>query len=1061
MKLILSSLLFASSLMYSHAAELLTPNLESGTFPGDVPRSAVFKQIAWDEEGSDGELVKTALNKRRNVSSLFDGELIGDGESAVWGSWAGGKSGIFTLELKRPMLIERLDIWSNERAPAQGIGRVTISLSRDGKSYREVLKKDCAIVDDGEAKENKLPLCRKFELERPAVARFVKVRIEKNPNRYQMVLAECALWGSEIDEDDEARWSIENALPVPRPIATPIGAGALRLDWGDFAGGDDVQGFRVYCISKIATKLSDVKRVQIATLPGKERSYVFYPVNSAKTHYFAITAIRGDGEDARINSVEWKPVDPLKCDTFGEMLGINNYWGGGGANEGKINDHYYEIVLDMLRDSPFKRIRWWINPETIVKKYYQRGIEVTGASGNDVEAAIRLGVKLHGHVNEPHLQSITPEQLVKGEREAKAKFLAMAGKGAATHRFYGPEIGLDNASFEYLHRYLAAGGADNVDILDFHTYIGGTAEFEPPKGYEKGSPEVLVERVAKLKKILQQYKVDKPLMCSEYGYSDVTVSNPHVKNMTPAKKAAYLVRGSILHYVCGFKRLFLYSFYDEGTDPVNSEHHFGIITRDLQKKPAYYALCTMGKVLGDANHVEPMPGTANVRDGVFGYNFAMKGKASKVGVIWDGSQNRIGVFSTTPGEVTVVAMSGETRRISTNKNGEFSLRFGGEPVYIESDGDVRLKSSRSVTSDNMSSDNQQTITVSPIADVVISSEGKEAQIAFKLSNRSSQNVDLTLTLRDGSGKKVQKRNTRLEAKSSRDEIFALPKSNSIVDLYSIDVDYIANGESMRQTARQFVRRLSSSSATIACEKVQVAGDKHGYVRLFNDKLEILFSPDYGGAIIDLYDKRTGKNQLNVDYSAIKNLSAIDFAYGLWDKITVAREDKNIPKAVLSRRTSFKWHAIDGGVAFEESMNDLRITKKWILQDNILCCRLEVVNGSSSNAKIQWYLHLEWTPGGSADSYNDYVAAPLEDGDFKLTYWSGLGERRLGKMKNDCLRIVDPQNNYEISQKHDIASFENPRLWFGIGTINVEMTLKELAVMKDSEAMAQITWHFLQ
>ena len=173
------------------------------------------------------------------------------------------------------------------------------------------------------------------------------------------------------------------------------------------------------------------------------------------------------------------------------------------------------------------------------------------------------------------------------------------------------------------------------------------------------------------------------------------------------------------------------------------------------------------------------------------------------------------------------------------------------------------------------------------------------------------------------------------------------------------------------------------------------------------------------------------------------------------------EDKNIPKAVLSRRTSFKWHAIDGGVAFEESMNDLRITKKWILQDNILCCRLEVVNGSSSNAKIQWYLHPEWTPGGSADSYNDYVAAPLEDGDFKLTYWSGLGERRLGKMKNDCLRIVDPQNNYEISQKHDIASFENPRLWFGIGTINVEMTLKELAVMKDSEAMAQITWHFPQ
>ena len=85
---------------------------------------------------------------------------------------------------------------------------------------------------------------------------------------------------------------------------------------------------------------------------------------------------------------------------------------------------------------------------------------------------------------------------------------------------------------------------------------------------------------------------------------------------------------------------------------MNSEHHFGIVTRDLQKKPAYYALCTMGKVLGDAISVRTMRGTANVADGIFGYNFTLKDRGN-VSVIWDGRGDKIGSFRGVPGEVTV------------------------------------------------------------------------------------------------------------------------------------------------------------------------------------------------------------------------------------------------------------------------------------------------------------------------------------------------------------------------------------------------------------------------
>lgn len=1051
-------LLMVSPLSFCHAAELLTPNLQSSAFPGNLPRCAAVERIVWDESQSDASLVKTAANKRRGISSLFDGELIGDGESAVWGTWSGKSIGVFTLELTRPVIVEKLDLWSSEKPPAQGIGRVSIALSRDDKSYTEVLSKNCALDDDGKVEESAMPFRHELPLERPAVARYVRVKIEKNPNRHQMVLAECALWGRDIGDEDEGRWSIEAALPVPKPTASAIGAGAVMLDWSDYAGGDDVEGFRVYCISRPSERVNDVKRVLVATLPRNRRSYVFYPVNTTKKHFFAVTAMRRGGEDPRINSLEWKVEDPLKCETFGDMLGINNYWGGGGANEGKINDHYYEIVLDMLRDSPFKRIRWWINPETIVKKYYQRGIEVTGASGNDVEAAIRLGVKLHGHVNEPHLQSITPEQLVKSEHEARAKFLAMAGKSAATHRFYGPEIGLDNASFEYLHRYLAAGGAENVDILDFHTYIGGTAEFEQPKGYPTGSPEALAGRVAKLKEILKKYKVDKPLMCSEFGYSDVTVSNPHVKDMTPAKKAAYLVRGTILHYVCGFKRLFLYSFYDEGTNPVNSEHHFGIVTRDLQKKPAYYALCTMGKVLGDAVSVRTMRGTANVADGIFGYNFTLKDRGN-VSVIWDGRGDKIGSFRGVPGEVTVISMMGEKRQVATGKNGEFSLRFGGEPVYILSEGEIYLRSSKVATDDSSGSGKSQEIAVSPVDEVVIGCQDEAVKVSLKIANPTSKKVEFNMILRDGSGKVVSSRMGAADAKSQVKENFVLPQNDSILDRCSVDVDYVAGGENKRASTAFFIRKISPQTTNTSCKKVKVLDGKHEYVRLCNDKLEVLFSPECGGAIIDLHDKRTMKNQLNIDYSAIDNLAAIDFAYGLWDRISATGEVKSPADKTISRRTPLMWKKIDDGVAFEGDSNGCKVVKEWKLRDNTLVCTLRVANDSPRNVNLKWYLHPEWTPGGVADSYGDYIVAPLEDDEFKMAYWSGLGERKLGKLvKGEC-RIVDPQNNYQILQKHERDLFENPRLWFGIGTMNVEMTLKPFALKKNSEMSANISWSF--
>ena len=63
-----------------------------------------------------------------------------------------------------------------------------------------------------------------------------------------------------------------------------------------------------------------------------------------------------------------------------------------------------------------------------------------------------------------------------------------------------------------------------------------------------------------------------------------------MESPSPLRKAQFLVRGCMILHRLGFRRVFLYSFFDEGVDPTCSESLYGVVSRDLQKKPAYHAL---------------------------------------------------------------------------------------------------------------------------------------------------------------------------------------------------------------------------------------------------------------------------------------------------------------------------------------------------------------------------------------------------------------------------------------------------------------------------------------
>lgn len=125
---------------------------------------------------------------------------------------------------------------------------------------------------------------------------------------------------------------------------------------------------------------------------------------------------------------------------------------------------------------------------------------------------------------------------------------------------------MNDKSLDYLRKFYEAGGKGVFDAIDLHTYIETGGDFRLPAGFEPGSPETLLDRVARVKELMREFGDTSPLTASEFGYSDSPHEHFH-GHIMPQNKAEFLVRGLILHNDLGFRRVMIYAFRDEGTDP--------------------------------------------------------------------------------------------------------------------------------------------------------------------------------------------------------------------------------------------------------------------------------------------------------------------------------------------------------------------------------------------------------------------------------------------------------------------------------------------------------------
>eukprot|EP00831_Metopus_contortus_P082356 TRINITY_DN8882_c0_g1_i1.p1 TRINITY_DN8882_c0_g1~~TRINITY_DN8882_c0_g1_i1.p1 ORF type:complete len:1162 (+),score=193.77 TRINITY_DN8882_c0_g1_i1:856-4341(+) len=1026
------------------------PGWVSNAITSNEKRITTGAKLLWVTEGefkSDSELQKSGSRPDDSNRVLLDGRIGSEGQYQAFGKWSGGVYyGSFIIDLKSQYLITRTAVWSLQ-TNKQKMESFEILLSNDGDKFISM----GTYSADQEVKSKK-GLGVKFEylLPKPALAKYVKFRVKKTGGAMQMILSEIAVWGKYPPSGENTKLLPENQRPEVNIKISGIQSGAALLDWSDFAGkAGQVKKWKLYESAVSFGKITDEGVTLKAAYDPKLIRKVIYPLTPGKSYYWGITAEYEDGEYPHTQTIAYTPPLPFSRETFGDMLAINHFWGGGGARFVKRSAEWEQVAIDLLATTPFKSIRWWRDYPNIVEKFYAHGIGVlTWPSSENLKFGAQLGIYSYSVGNEPELSGQPVSHYLEGLKKSYKQGKAVS----LLNKFSAPNTNVDDIALEWLDEFYTLGAKDYFDVLNLHTYMKTGGGFKGPIGYQNSAPEALFERMLRVHEIMKKHgDSDKPVISTEFGYTECNVGNP-AGHITPEMKAQYLVRGLIIHYVLDFKRVYVYSFWDEGSDPNYTEHAFGMLDHQLQKKPAYYAVCNLGEQLGKTTEFVPMTG---VEQPHFGYVFKFKSEKNPVSVIWDGSGSFCGTFSTTPGKIELVSMYGNKRELYTDADGKFRLIFDGSPVYIHAKSPVKLLASEKVNP-VAQAENEIELSLNKNVYHVLSGENKSI-IDLKVKNLTPENHKVKVRLEDSSKKVLGEKLIGINSSAEVTHAFSVPAPITALEEYTISISYQSKHASFYKDKKCFVRKLQPNNGRTNVSLINMHGWDKDIACISNDFLEVTVDPFRGGRILEMLDKTTGVNHINLPYEKLGDLASIAFYYCIWDQV---RSDKEFG---VSRNAVYELKKIPNGIKMKiNEPGKLAVEKTIILtpKASIVTLTVEVTNNSTRELPVSYYLHPEYTVGGGATSNVDVIILPIAGQKMKIPFWNGLGDRKTGKLDAGWWAVIDTDFGIELKQEFSPDKFRDPRLWFGIGCYNLEMETPVDLKLKPGESWKGIlTWKY--
>ena len=144
----------------------------------------------------------------------------------------------------------------------------------------------------------------------------------------------------------------------------------------------------------------------------------------------------------------------------------------------------------------------------------------------------------------------------------------------------GATSGIDTAFLQHL---FGSGVLDCLDAVSVHPYRGATPDSV------SGSFQYLRLMIDQAAPAYRYGAI--PIISGEWGYSTV------INGLSEADQASYLVRMQLVNLFNNIPISIWYDWKNDGVDPSNNEHNFGIVSNALQPKLGYQALKTLSAQL--------------------------------------------------------------------------------------------------------------------------------------------------------------------------------------------------------------------------------------------------------------------------------------------------------------------------------------------------------------------------------------------------------------------------------------------------------------------------------
>lgn len=186
--------------------------------------------------------------------------------------------------------------------------------------------------------------------------------------------------------------------------------------------------------------------------------------------------------------------------------------------------------------------------------------------------------------NEPNIFFWQPKPNVE-------EYVLLAKEVGATIKRVAPRetfIGPATSGFDwsFLQRCLDAGLLKYWDAISVHPY-------------RQTNPETVVDDWLRLRVMIDRASPRRhvPMISGEWGYSELYAAQ------TKERQAEYIARQYLVNLSCEVPVSIFYDWKDDGTDPKETEHHFGTVLPDLTPKPAYLAAAHLSKELEGFSYV--------------------------------------------------------------------------------------------------------------------------------------------------------------------------------------------------------------------------------------------------------------------------------------------------------------------------------------------------------------------------------------------------------------------------------------------------------------------------